>query len=69
MPLQVVVGGIDERPRVVDGRVEKREILDLTVTFDHNVIDGAPAARFIAGLRSSIEDAEVLGQCARSGES
>lgn len=60
MPLQVVVGGVAERPRVVDGRVGKREMLDLTITFDHNVIDGAPAARFVARLRSMIENAEVL---------
>ncbi|MGX1910051.1 2-oxo acid dehydrogenase subunit E2 [Streptomyces phaeochromogenes] len=60
MPLQVVVGGVTERPRVVDGRIEVREVLDLTVTFDHNVIDGAPAARFVAELRRLIEDAEVL---------
>ncbi|MFE9650319.1 2-oxo acid dehydrogenase subunit E2 [Streptomyces sp. NPDC006365] len=60
MPLQVVVGGVTERPRVVDGRIEAREVVDLTVTLDHNVIDGAPAARFVAELRRLIENAEVL---------
>lgn len=60
MPLQVVVGGMTWRPRVVDGRIEAREVLDLTVTFDHNVIDGAPAARFMADLRRLIENAELL---------
>jgi pyruvate/2-oxoglutarate dehydrogenase complex dihydrolipoamide acyltransferase (E2) component len=55
MSLQVVVGGISDRPRVIDGHVEARTVLDLTVTIDHNVVDGAPAARFGAELRTLIE--------------
>jgi pyruvate/2-oxoglutarate dehydrogenase complex dihydrolipoamide acyltransferase (E2) component len=57
MSLQVVVGGITERPWVVDGRVEVRNVLDLTVTIDHNVVDGGPATRFGAELRGLIEGA------------
>lgn len=60
MSLQVVVGGMTARPRVVEGRIEVREVLDLTVTIDHNVVDGAPAARFGAELRQLIENAAVL---------
>ena len=60
MSLQVVVGGMTQRPRVIDGNVEPRDVLDLTVTIDHNVVDGAPAARFGAELRRIIEDASVL---------
>ncbi|MFP3987128.1 2-oxo acid dehydrogenase subunit E2 [Streptomyces sp. E11-3] len=58
MPLQVVVGGVSERPRAVAGRIAVRDVLDLTLTFDHNVIDGAPAARFVTELRRLIENAE-----------
>jgi pyruvate/2-oxoglutarate dehydrogenase complex dihydrolipoamide acyltransferase (E2) component len=60
MSLQIVVGGITERPRVIEDRVDIRNILDLTVTMDHNVVDGGPAARFGAELRHQIESAEVL---------
>lgn len=60
MPLQVVIGGATPRSRVVDERIEVRNVLDLTITFDHNVIDGAPAARFVAELRHIIENAEVI---------
>jgi pyruvate/2-oxoglutarate dehydrogenase complex dihydrolipoamide acyltransferase (E2) component len=60
MSLQIVVGGITERPRVVDGRVEVRNVLDLTVSIDHNVVDGGPAARFGAELRQLIESASGL---------
>jgi pyruvate/2-oxoglutarate dehydrogenase complex dihydrolipoamide acyltransferase (E2) component len=60
MSLQLVVGGIAERPRVVDDRIDVRKVLDLTVTIDHNVVDGGPAARFGAELRHQIESAQVL---------
>ncbi len=60
MPLQIVVGGMSTRPRVIGGRIEVRDVLDLTVTVDHNVVDGAPAARFGAELRELIESASVL---------
>lgn len=60
MPLQIVVGGVTARPRVVGGRIEVRDVLDLTVTIDHNVVDGAPAARFGAALRELVESASLL---------
>jgi pyruvate/2-oxoglutarate dehydrogenase complex dihydrolipoamide acyltransferase (E2) component len=60
MSLQIVVGGVSPRPRVVGGRIEVRDVLDLTVTIDHNVVDGAPGARFGAELRELIESASVL---------
>jgi pyruvate/2-oxoglutarate dehydrogenase complex dihydrolipoamide acyltransferase (E2) component len=63
MSLQIVVGGISERPRVVDGRIDIRAVVDLTVSIDHNVVDGGPAARFGAELRHLIESAT----CAREG--
>jgi pyruvate/2-oxoglutarate dehydrogenase complex dihydrolipoamide acyltransferase (E2) component len=58
--LALLVGGISARPRAVDGAVAIRDVLDLTVTVDHNVVDGAPAARFAAELRRLIESAELL---------
>jgi len=60
MPLQIVVGGVSPRPRVVGGQIEVRDVLDLTVTVDHNVIYGAPAARFGAELREILESATVM---------
>ncbi len=44
--LALIVGSIAWKPAVVEGRIEPREILNLTVVFDHDVIDGAPATRF-----------------------
>ncbi len=60
LSLSVLVGGRTRRP-VADGdNVTLGEVLDLTVTFDHNTVDGGPAARFIAELRELLTSAEVL---------
>ncbi len=58
--LCLTVGGIARRPGLADGRVEPREVLALTASFDHDVVDGAPAARFASRLRRLVEEAEVL---------
>jgi len=60
MSLQVVVGGIMDRPRAIHNTIEIRRVLDLTASIDHNVVDGAPAARFGAALRHEIETAQIL---------
>jgi hypothetical protein len=60
MSVELVVGGISQQPRVVDGRVEVRDVLNLTLEIDHDVIDGAPAARLAAELREVMETAAVL---------
>lgn len=40
--LGIAVGGIVERPGIVDGRIEPREYLRVTVDFDHDLVDGFP---------------------------
>jgi pyruvate/2-oxoglutarate dehydrogenase complex dihydrolipoamide acyltransferase (E2) component len=60
MSLNVVVGGIEHTPKVIEGQIVAREILSLTLSFDHDVIDGAPAARFAARLKALIEAAHGL---------
>lgn len=53
--LAIAVGGIAEQPRLVDGRIETRELLSLTLSFDHDIVDGAPAARFTQRLKELLE--------------
>ncbi len=53
--LQLTLGGISEKPGVVNHRVEVREYLSITISLDHDVIDGAPAARFIQRLKKLVE--------------
>jgi pyruvate/2-oxoglutarate dehydrogenase complex dihydrolipoamide acyltransferase (E2) component len=60
MSVEVVVGGMSQRPWVADGQIVIRDVLDLTLAIDHNVVDGAPAARFSAEFRELLESAAVL---------
>ena len=53
--LGLIVGGTAGKPAIVAGRMEPREILSLTMVFDHDVIDGAPATRFARRLVELIE--------------
>ena len=53
--LGVLVGGIAKKPSAVDEHIEVREVLSITLDFDHDIIDGAPAARFAACLTDLIE--------------
>jgi len=53
--LDLLVGGISTKLAEVDGRIESRQVLNLTIIFDHDVIDGAPAARFTEQLVQLIE--------------
>jgi len=61
-PLTVIatVGGVVDRPVVHDGRIVARPMLPLTLTFDHAVVDGAPAARFVETLRELTETAAAF---------
>jgi pyruvate/2-oxoglutarate dehydrogenase complex dihydrolipoamide acyltransferase (E2) component len=58
--LGLTIGGIGEKPGVVDGRVEIREYLSLTISYDHDVVDGAPASRFARRLKELVENAELF---------
>lgn len=60
LTLLATVGGIVDRPVVRDDVVVVRPMLPLTLTFDHGVIDGAPAARFVETLRDLVETADAL---------
>jgi pyruvate/2-oxoglutarate dehydrogenase complex dihydrolipoamide acyltransferase (E2) component len=56
----VTVGGIVQRPVPVDGGYQAREHLCLTVSFDHAIIDGAPAARFMRSFGELLRGGELL---------
>ncbi|MGB2894681.1 MAG: 2-oxo acid dehydrogenase subunit E2 [Anaerolineales bacterium] len=53
--LQLTLGGIARKPGIVDDRVEAREYLSVTISIDHDIVDGAPAARFTQRLKELIE--------------
>jgi hypothetical protein len=66
--LWVTVGGIGEKPGVVDGQIAIREYLSLTISVDHNIVDGAPAARFAQRLKQLIESGDGLDECLAASE-
>jgi pyruvate dehydrogenase E2 component (dihydrolipoamide acetyltransferase) len=50
------VGRIQRRPVVVGDQVAAREQVTLSLTFDHRIVDGAPAARFMQTLVQYVEN-------------
>lgn len=58
--LGLAVGGMERKPVVVDGEVEIREVVSVTLSLDHDVVDGAPAARFVDRLKARLERADGL---------
>jgi pyruvate dehydrogenase E2 component (dihydrolipoamide acetyltransferase) len=53
------VGKIIQKPIVVNGKIEIRPILTLSLSYDHRIVDGAPAAQFLQRIKQEIEEAEV----------
>jgi pyruvate dehydrogenase E2 component (dihydrolipoamide acetyltransferase) len=49
------VGRIAEKAVVLDGKIEARTMCTLSLSFDHRVVDGAPAAAFLARLAELLE--------------
>jgi pyruvate/2-oxoglutarate dehydrogenase complex dihydrolipoamide acyltransferase (E2) component len=49
------VGCVEDRAVVRDGKIEIRPMFTLTLNFDHRVIDGAPAARFMKDIIELLE--------------
>jgi pyruvate/2-oxoglutarate dehydrogenase complex dihydrolipoamide acyltransferase (E2) component len=47
-PVCVALGSLGEKPALHDGQIVARTILNVTVLIDHDVVDGVPAARFVA---------------------
>ena len=49
------VGRIKARPAVVDGDITVRQMMWLSLTFDHRLVDGAPAARFLQRIKQLVD--------------
>lgn len=62
-PPQVGILGlhaIKDRPAGVDGQVVLRPMMYLALTYDHRIVDGAEAVRFLVKVKELIEDPGVL---------
>jgi pyruvate dehydrogenase E2 component (dihydrolipoamide acetyltransferase) len=56
----VALGTIKQKPWVVDGQVEVRYVTTIGASFDHRVVDGDVASRFLADIASIIEEPALL---------
>ncbi len=54
-PICFGIGSIVKKAAVIDDAILIREIMHMTVLIDHDVIDGAPMARFISDLSKNLE--------------
>jgi pyruvate dehydrogenase E2 component (dihydrolipoamide acetyltransferase) len=54
----LAIGQIKDRPVVIDGGIQVRPIMKLTLSSDHRVIDGAVAAQFMGHLKTLLETAD-----------
>jgi pyruvate/2-oxoglutarate dehydrogenase complex dihydrolipoamide acyltransferase (E2) component len=59
--LDVLVGGLERRPGYDDtGAVVPRDFLSIAMVADHDIVDGAPLARFVTDLRHDLETGSAL---------
>jgi pyruvate/2-oxoglutarate dehydrogenase complex dihydrolipoamide acyltransferase (E2) component len=60
--LVVTVGSIFLKPILIEDKLVNHEFLSLTISFDHDIVDGAPAARFISKFAELIENAYCIDE-------
>lgn len=54
------VGKIFQKPVAAEGKTEFKPAMFLSLTFDHRIVDGAPAARFLRSIKHFLEAPELL---------
>ena len=62
-PPQVGILGlhkIQDRPMAIDGQVQVRSMMYVALTYDHRIVDGAEAVRFLVRLKDLVEDPGAL---------
>jgi pyruvate/2-oxoglutarate dehydrogenase complex dihydrolipoamide acyltransferase (E2) component len=52
----VAIGGITKKPGVVQDKIKIREYLHVSITFDHDIVDGGPMVRFVQRLTELLEN-------------
>jgi pyruvate/2-oxoglutarate dehydrogenase complex dihydrolipoamide acyltransferase (E2) component len=60
--LQITLGGMAEKPVLNNGQLENHEFLCVTISIDHDIVDGAPAARFIQRLKELVEGCHGISE-------
>ncbi len=58
--LNIAIGSIKEQAIIRDGQAVVQKVLCTTFLFDHDIVDGAPATRFISGLSKMMSENTFL---------
>ncbi len=58
--LIVGIGAILDQPRVINGEIMVRPIMDFSMTYDHRAVEGVPVARFYSKVRELAENPGLL---------
>jgi pyruvate/2-oxoglutarate dehydrogenase complex dihydrolipoamide acyltransferase (E2) component len=64
----ITVGGIDQKIEQTGDKSNEKEYLCLTASFDHNIVDGAPAARFMKQFTETLKAGKLINSPALSPE-
>ena len=61
-PQSAILGmhAIQQRPMVVDGKIEARPMMYLALTYDHRIIDGKDSVQFLVAIKNLLEDPSRL---------
>jgi pyruvate dehydrogenase E2 component (dihydrolipoamide acetyltransferase) len=51
----LAMGKITEKPVVINGQIEIKPMMMLSLSYDHRIVDGAPAAEFLRKIKEKIE--------------
>ncbi|NWF87812.1 2-oxo acid dehydrogenase subunit E2 [Candidatus Bathyarchaeota archaeon] len=54
------IGKITEKPIIINGNVVAKPMMTLSLSYDHRIVDGAPAADFLRNIKQRIEQAREL---------
>jgi pyruvate dehydrogenase E2 component (dihydrolipoamide acetyltransferase) len=52
----LAIGGVEERPVVIEGQLEVRQRMRVTMSCDHRAVDGATGAKFLQTVKRYIEN-------------
>lgn len=56
----LAVGKIEKQPAAVGYDIAIRPMMALTLTYDHRVVDGAPAAQFLVKIKQYLEQPSLI---------
>ncbi len=57
--IHFIIGSISKKPVLVDGKIQNRHYLSVSVLFDHDVVDGGPATRLISRISALVEKSDL----------